>query len=129
MERKIVDNVEVDWFIHAVFDNDKPGLIVYHTHGMEQYTDGYELELNLCLKNEDAMTILNTLGLYIKKGLIKLEQNKPISNIFLTDFYLLEVEPIFPHEENEKVLRVILQDKNGKYPWNTGCDKGFRDQV
>lgn len=125
-----MDNIgkDVDWIIHGVFDNEDVDKFAFHTHGLDKYSNGYELELKLRVDNKAAMDIINIIGYHIKNGM-EIVENKAYKDIFSADFYLIKTNPVFPHEDNEEVYRIVLPDSNLLFPWNEGCGKGFCDQI
>ena len=64
---------EIPWMIHAVAPtleeiNNKTNIsdhIVFHTHGLKQYNNNLELELNLPINTKQAMQFINLIGYLI----------------------------------------------------------------
>ncbi len=115
----------ITWIIHSVCDGVQ---IAAHTHGLNQY-GSLELELNIAIPSHKIMEILNVIGLHIAQG-HHYQSGDCDTELFNLPFYLLETAPIFGDNRSEDaILRVILPDASGLYPWHTRCSEGYRDQI
>lgn len=100
--------------------------MVYHTHGLAQYNNGLELELNAGLSMKDAGTILNTIGFALAEGRVELHDGMYEGTLFTMPLHYMAVKSI---DNDGTILRVVLPDVNGKFPWGAGCDSLFATQV
>ncbi|OSA95709.1 UNVERIFIED_ORG: hypothetical protein B2H93_04625 [Clostridium botulinum] len=113
------------WKIHGVIDNPDANGRVYHTHGMGMY-DSLELELNLPLSLEDAMPILNAIGMKIANGKV-LKENELINGILMCPFIVKKVKGICKRDVD--ILRVIVPDEKGNFPWDEECEDIYNKQL
>ena len=69
----MLNNKEIPWIIHAIYPtleeiNNKTNIsdhVVFHTHGLKQYNNNLELELNLPINTKQAMQFINLIGYLI----------------------------------------------------------------
>lgn len=115
---------EVDWIIHAV-NGDR---LVFHTHNAAQYC-GKELELNLSVASKQGMMILNTVVLHCRDNEIELKDGMVLTEVFTVPIHIVEIAPIEAHSLEERVLRVVVPDENGKFPNEAGCNPNYRQQI
>lgn len=112
-----------DWIIHGVFDKDK---IVYHTHGLDKY-GMTELELNMSLNQNQAMRFINLIAEHlIENNIIIKDEYVDEGNIFNCNIFFRRVKGIFG--DGEENIRIILPDTNFLYPWDEGCEEGYKEQ-
>ena len=60
-----------------------------------------------------------------------------MSLIYLTRFsihhltlsYFFETTPAVPDSCFSRVMRVLVCDPDGKYPWEPGCESGYAEQL
>lgn len=113
-----------DWIIHHILA-DRPSS---HTHGLDRH-GSLELELNLPVPQEKAQMILNLLGLEItEKGKCYRSGDRE-DDIFTLPVYFFETTPAVPDSCFSRVMRVLVCDPDGKYPWEPGCEPGYAEQL
>ena len=130
---------EIPWIIHAVAPtleeiNNKTNIsdhIVFHTHGLKQYNNNLELELNLPINTKQAMQFINLIGYAIAFKGLKVEHGTILKEktLFSCEVAFVEVEPIYGDDDNTKVLRIIFPDKNFRFPWDIGCEEPYASQI
>lgn len=113
-----------DWIIHYILDVCPSS----HTHGLSRY-GGLELELNLPVSQEKAMMILNLLGMEIAGKGKHYRSGDRENDVFLLPVYFFETAPAVPDAYFNRVLRVLLCDPDGKYPWEPDCAPGYAEQL
>lgn len=123
-ERGIDMNEQRDWMVHCVIENG----LSFHTHDAERYC-GWELELNLSLRQEQGTLLLNTVVDYCKDKCIDLKDGMELTGVFSVPVRLVEMSPVNPHRMGERVLRMIVPDANGKFPQDVGCDPAYKNQI
>lgn len=73
--------------------------------------------------------ILNLLGLEIaEKGKCYRSGDREC-DVFSLPIYFFETAPAVPDAYFTRVLRVLLCDPDGKYPWEPDCAPGYADQL
>lgn len=112
------------WIIHFI-PCERPS---YHTHGLDQY-GSLELELNLPLQERQAMQFINLIGNEVAEHGKRYRSGDREDNVFTLPFYLFETVPIQPSKENDRVLRILFCDPAGRYPWETGCEAPYSEQL
>lgn len=100
--------------------------ITYVTRGAKLWV-GFEVELNLPIKQHQAVDFLKAIVTYCR---INKEPLKP--NIRTTDIFGVPVEfrlmpPLLGDEE--LVLRLVFPDENGLFPEDEGCQPIFKRQL
>lgn len=118
---------EINWIVHLVMNGVKcdccdevengflPYLCNCHTHGMEQYNHP-DFQLVLNYPNEEIGRILNTFGLRVQAG-EKFKDGDLVEGIYedcrvrLSEFT----------ECGRKVLRVIVPDRQNRFPEDENC--------
>lgn len=112
--------MKVDWIIHGVCDGQ---FINFHTHGMEQYSH-MDFQVVLPYPQNEVCRILNTLGLRVQAG-ERFKNGDLISGIYEDcDVRVTEFE-----ETGRTVLRVIVPDKENRFPENPNCEYPYTLQV
>ena len=102
-----------DWIIHGVCDGQH---VNFHTHGMEKYGH-MDFQIVLPYPHQELCRILNTLGFQVREG-HAFKAGERIPGIYLDcDVKVLEFE-----ETGRTVLRVIVPDKNNRFPDEAGCE-------
>lgn len=87
-----------------------------HTHGMEKYGHS-NFQLVLSLPDEEIGRILNTLGLRVQSG-ERFKDGDLVEGIYLDcPIRLQEFQ-----EDNRNVLRVIVPDKQNRFPEDPDCE-------
>lgn len=109
------------WMIHRTCDGKK---VVFHTEGLDKY-DSLELELNLTMSDKQGMISLNIIGLEIANGR-KFEDREIDDTLFTCKIAFKKIKGIYLKKD---VLRVIVVDKNSKFPWEEGCEEPFKSQM
>ena len=110
-----------DWIIHYILA-DRPSS---HTHGLDRH-GSLELELNLPVPQEKAQMILNLLGLEITEKDKCYRSGDMEDDIFTLPVYFFETTPAVPDSCFSRVMRVLVCDPDGKYPWEPGCEPAMR---
>ena len=96
---------KVDWIIHGVCDGQR---VNFHTHGMERYNH-MDFQMVLPYPHQELCRIINTMGLRVQEG----ERFK--------DGDLVETR--------RNVLRIIVPDKNNRFPYEQGCEYPYTLQL
>lgn len=110
----------VDWIIHGVCDG---RFINFHTHGMERYSH-MDFQMVLPYPQKEVCRILNTLGLRVQAG-ERFKNGDLISGIYEDcDVRVTEFE-----ETGRTVLRVIVPDKDNRFPEDPDCEYPYTLQV
>ena len=116
--------MEKDWIIHAVCLEEG---FYFHTHGLNK--KGHkELEIDLDISPHSAAFVLHTIVDEIEKGNIYKDKDIFTSEKFMYDVVFVELEAKLPEGHEDTVLRIILVDETGKFPWDEGCSKFFENQ-
>ena len=113
-----------DWIIHYILC-DRPSS---HTHGLDKY-GSLELELNLPVSDKKATEVLNLVGDAIAEKGRRYRSGDYEDGIFTLPFYLFETESAVPGSVSNRVLRILVCDPDGKYPWEAGCDPDYAAQL
>lgn len=113
-----------DWIIHYVL-SDWPSS---HTHGLDQHSS-LELELNLPVPQEKAQMILNLLGAEIAEEGKNYRSGDREDGVFTIPVYFFETTPAVPDACFTRVMRVLVCDPDGKYPWESDCMPGYAEQL
>ena len=116
--------MEPDWIIHLVLC-ERPSS---HTHGLDKHSS-LELELNLPLVKRSAGMILNLLGREIAENGKRYQSGDREIEVFNLPVYFFETEPAVPDACFKRVLRVLLCDPAGEYPWEDGCEERYAKQL
>ena len=112
------------WIIHFI-PCGKPS---YHTHGLDQY-GSLELELNLPLQPRQATQFINLIANEVAEHGTRYRSGDREDDVFTLPFYLFETVPIQPSKEDDRVLRILFCDPAGRYPWGTGCEAPYSEQL
>lgn len=100
-----------------------PGTCNFHTHGMEKYHH-MDFQMILAYPPKEICRILNTLGLRVQAG-EKFKNGDMVAGIYEDcDVRLTEFE-----ETGRTVLRVIVPDKNNRFPEDPECDGRYALQL
>ena len=113
-----------DWIIHYIIC-ERPSS---HTHGLDRH-GSLELELNLPVPQEKAMMILNLLGMEVAERRKHYRSGDRECDVFTLPVYFLETVPAVPDAYFTRVLRVLLCDSDGNYPWEPDCAPGYSEQL
>lgn len=111
------------WIIHYICDC---GRTKFHTHGLCKF-GSLEIELNLPLVMEQGGLFVNLIAQSIADGQ-RYQSGDRVERVFNLPFYVLETDAIGGNP-GERVLRVILPDKEVLYPWDNGCEDFYRVQL
>ena len=68
--------------------------------------------------------ILNLVGIEIAEKGKRYHSGDREDDVFTLPCYLFETSPAVPDAYFKRVLRVLICDPDGKYPWEDGCDPG-----
>lgn len=117
---------EHGWFAHFVFDHDgnMGGMANCHTHGVWENFGHRDLQIVLPIQPEVAHGLFTTVVEQVKKGRIfktDTAEDKVINNL---DVHFREYE-----DQGRKLLRIILPDPTGKFPWEVGCENPYNRQT
>lgn len=116
---------EYGWFAHYVFDNDGEldEMANLHTHGVWENFGHRDLQIIIPIQPEVVHGIFANVIAQIKKGRF-FQTDKPENNVINNyDVHFREFE-----EQGRKVLRIILPDPSGKFPWDEGCEEPYNRQ-
>ena len=116
-----------DWIIHYVaptVDRSKSPAYYYepyfadiHTHGLDKYNPR-ELCICICIGQEKAKELLNTLGMRIVNGDVFTEAIR-------TDILTNDYDAQFIIFDNDPTLYMILPDVNNKLPMDSDCEEPY----
>lgn len=73
--------------------------------------------------------ILNLLGREIAENGKRYQSGDRETEVFNLPVYFFETEPAVPDSYFKRVLRVLLCDPAGKYPWEDGCEERYAKQL
>ena len=113
-----------DWIIHYILCEWPSS----HTHGLNKY-GSLELELNFPVTKEKAGMILNLLGKKIAEKGKRYQSGDREDDIFTCPCYFLETDPATPDFQFQCVLRILICDPQGRYPWETDCNPDYALQL
>lgn len=126
---------QIDWVIHGCANGVQceycgdtengflPGTCNFHTHGMDKYNH-MDFQMILAYPYEEICRILNTFGLRVQAG-ERFKAGDMVSGIYEDcDVRLSEFE-----ETGRTVLRVIIPDKNNRFPEEKECDSKYSVQL
>ena len=74
-----------------------------------------------------AAMILNLVGIEIAEKGKRYHSGDREDDVFTLPCYLFETSPAVPDAYFKRVLRVLICDPDGKYPWEDGCDQRRRE--
>lgn len=137
-----MQETNVDWSIHMVSNycecssckcKDEPKNIdyedfVFHTHGLAAYNNGLELELNLNMNPQQAMQIINIIGIAIKRQDIVICDGLIDNTLFTAPVLFKKISPSIDGDFKQ-VYRIVLSDPNYKFPMDEGCCEDFKYQL
>lgn len=112
------------WIIHFIPCDQSS----YHTHGLDAY-GSLELELNLPITPQRAGPLINLVANEIAKKGKRYRSGDREDDVFNLPVYLFETAPIQPSRDNDRVLRILLCDPAGKYPWEPECEAPYSTQL
>ena len=112
------------WIVHYVFPAKEGELANIHTHGVEENFNHKDFQIVLPLPQQLVHSLLVSVVERVKRG-ERFEPQKPYSNI-IANYNVYFVEK---YEGDRLVLRMIFPDEQGKYPWDSGCEPYYCDQV
>lgn len=121
------------WIINAVCPrtdeiNPRSSHVVFETIGLKQY-EMLELELNFPLSLTKGQEILNYIAYNIIDKDIEVGHNIINNSLFTAPISFIETTPIHYINPSDKILRVILSDPNGNFPWDEACKEIFKEQL
>lgn len=126
---------KIDWIIHLcangavcetcgeVENGYLPFACNAHTHGMEKYNH-IDFQMVLRTSNEEIMRILNTFGLKVKAG-ERFKNGDLIEGIYLNCPVRLSEFT----ENGRTVLRVVVPDKENRFPEDRDCEYPYSLQM
>lgn len=127
-------NNKIDWTIHLISDGVKcdtcgkveesflPNTCNAHTHGMGKYNH-LDFQLVINYPKEEICRILNTFGVWVQNGK-KFKDGDLVSGIYEDcDVRLREFE-----ETGRQVLRIIIADKENRFPDDENCAEPYSYQ-
>jgi hypothetical protein len=98
--------------------------ISIHTHGMLENYGHLDLEIKLPIPQEVACGVLNGMAESVKDG--ESFEDKLISDKVLVGY---DVQLVRVNDGTRDLIRVIIPDKNGKFPGDAGCMEGYSNQL
>lgn len=113
------------YFIHCVYDDNETDIVDVHTHGLLE-KGRLELQIKLNINPEVSKNILNDIIILLENN----ELNIQVDNV-------IDDKRIFPRpiafklakdDFNDNIIRVILPDAHGKFPWDDKCNTLFAPQ-
>lgn len=113
-----------DWIIHYII-GDQPSS---HTHGLNKY-GSLELELNIPFDRRTVGMLLNLIGLEIATKRKRYQSGDRETDVFNWPIYFLETASVISTGNSNRILRVLVCDPEGKYPWEDGCDEQYAKQL
>ena len=126
---------KIDWIIHLVSNGAVcedcgkvegsflPNLCNAHTHGLYKYNHK-DFQLVLNFPPQEIARILNTLGLTVQEGR-KFFPGDLVEGIYLDcPIRLNECT-----EDDRHVMRVVIPDKNNRFPEDPGCEAPYNLQL
>lgn len=117
---------EYGWFAHYVLDHngDLDGMANLHTHGIWENFGHRDLQVVLPIQPEVVHGVFANIVAQIQKGRF-FQTDKPESKVLENfEVHFREFE-----EHGRKVLRLILPDPSGKFPWDEGCESPYSRQT
>lgn len=112
------------WIIHFIPCDQSS----YHTHGLDAY-GSLELELNLPITPQRAGLFINLVANEIAEKGKRYRSGDREDDVFNLPVYLFETAPIRTSRDNDRVLRILLCDPAGKYPWEPECESPYSKQL
>ena len=135
MQNKEDKKPKIDWIIHFVangvacdccnkVENSFPKFMCNaHTHGMGKYNH-LDFQIVLHLAPEIIGTLLNDLGTRVQNG------EKFVTGDVWSDILVgYDVKFVEVYETDRTVLRVLLPDKNNRFPGDEGCEYPYNQQL
>lgn len=113
-----------DWIIHYIIGGQPSS----HTHGLNKY-GSLELELNIPFDQRTVGMLLNLIGLEIATKHKRYQSGDRETDVFNWPIYFLETAPVIPDGNADRILRVLVCDPGGKYPWEDGCVEPYTRQL
>lgn len=110
------------WALRSRFGED----VTYVTHGAKKWT-GFEIELNLPIKEHQALDFLKAVVTYCRVKEEPIQPNIMNEEIFGLPVVFRLMPPLLGEEK--LVLRLIFPDENGKYPEDRDCQPIFKRQL
>lgn len=114
---------DIDWIIHYIIGDAGPGGIINaHTHGMEKY---HHLDFQVVLNYppEHIGYLLNVMGRRVQEG----ESFSPgdlVKGIYADCTIRLDLF----RETGREVLRLIIPDRNNRFPEDPYCEMRYKAQ-
>lgn len=122
-EKELMD--KYGFVIHNVFpDSEDEILWSHHTHGLKENFNHIDLEIVLPMSPNLAGSIFHGMVSSIKEG--ESFENKLISGKVIKNF---DVQLVKVSDEKRELLRIILPDKNGRFPSDADCDEVYKNQL
>lgn len=125
----------INWIIHLVANGAVcddcgtvessflPNLCNAHTHGMGQYRH-VDFQLVLNLPPQEVARILNSFGLMVQSG-HRFKNGEYISGIY--EDCVVRVQSF--SECGRPVLRIIIPDRNNRFPEDPSCEMPYKMQL
>lgn len=119
-------NVPMYNFALITVSNPEGGVVDISTYGLNKY-NGYDLQIIPVLGYRESMNLLST----IAKNII--DEGKPVTDNSVLHYLSVKndeaiVKLIKRTSDSRVLLRVIIQDEHGRYPWDEGCDPKYTKQ-
>lgn len=130
---------ECTWIIHAVSnycecDNCKDvdaaeyDDVVFHTHGVAEFNNGLELELNMSLNPIIAAQIINYIAYSIKKEKVVVKDGLIDNSLFEYPVMFKKISPSVDGDFKE-IMRIVLCDPQRNFPTDDNCEAAYRHQL
>lgn len=113
----------ITWIIHYIIDAVGPGgMINTHTHGMNAYGH-LDFQVVLNLPPEHIGYLLNTMGSRVQNG-ERFHPGQLVSGIY--EDCPIQLKKY--RETGRDVLRIIIPDKNNRFPEDALCEERYKVQ-
>ena len=117
---------KVRWYIHSVFQT--PDLPEYiqnnHTHGMQEEYEHYDFQMLINLGANEISRLLNTISFRVQEGEI-FKNGQMVSGLYEDCNIRLDLF----RETGRDVLRLIIPDKDNRFPEDPLCKKPYKYQT
>lgn len=117
---------EHGYIVHSVFPSEKDtsGKVSHHTHGLKENFNHMDLEIALAIHPNLARAVLGGVAEQIKSG--EVFEDKLMSDKIIQGY---NVQLFKMKSDNRELLRIVLPDENGKFPFEKDCMDGYKNQL
>ena len=125
MEQDMKD--KYGYYVHYVIPEKEGELIDCHTHGLMETFGHKEIQIKTTVSQKSACSFINSIvdiirGLEIEKSILDLDVE-----IAPKGFVPIKYKEL-KDEFGEELIRLIIPDRNGKYPWDEDCEESYKKQ-